>query len=266
MAQMDRRAGREAFGADPASYHRARPPYPEAVYDILRERCGLSEGAAVFEVGAGTGTATARLVALGAAPLVAIEPDARLAAYLRDAVPSPDLQIHTETFDDAAIPESAFDLGTAFTAFHWVDQATGLTKAARLLKPGGWWTMAWNVFGDPDRVDPFYEASDPLFPKLDRSPSAGRGGPPFALDEAWRREDLDRTGAFEAASYDRFDWTLVLDPAGVRRLCATYSEIAGMPEVEREAFLDALEDLATGPFQGRVEKHMVTALYTARKL
>ena len=42
-------------------------------------RCGLAHGA-------GTGTATRRLLDLGANPLVAIEPDARLATFLRETV------------------------------------------------------------------------------------------------------------------------------------------------------------------------------------
>jgi hypothetical protein len=47
-------------------------------------RCGLAHGAAA--IGAGTGTATRRLLDLGANPLVAIEPDARFATFLRETI------------------------------------------------------------------------------------------------------------------------------------------------------------------------------------
>ena len=63
MGGLARAAGRTAFGADPANYHAARPAYPDWVFDILSRRCGLRPGAAVFEVGAGTGTASDRLLA-----------------------------------------------------------------------------------------------------------------------------------------------------------------------------------------------------------
>jgi hypothetical protein len=80
---IDRSFGRRAFGTDPASYHSVRPPYPEWVFETLVERCGLTDGTAAFEIGAGTGTATRRLLDLGASPLIAIEPNPSLAAYLR---------------------------------------------------------------------------------------------------------------------------------------------------------------------------------------
>lgn len=85
--------GRRAFGDNPASYHRARPEYPDWVYDTLISRCGLRRNAAVFEIGAGTGTATHRLLELGADPLVAIEPDQRLADFLRANNPDKALKV-----------------------------------------------------------------------------------------------------------------------------------------------------------------------------
>ena len=44
MGQLDRGLGRSVFGGDPAAYDAIRPDYPEAVYAILRERCGLGPG------------------------------------------------------------------------------------------------------------------------------------------------------------------------------------------------------------------------------
>ena len=65
---IDRRFGRQAFGASPDGYHAGRPDYPDWVFQTLRERCGLARGVAVFEIGAGTGKATRRLLDLGADP------------------------------------------------------------------------------------------------------------------------------------------------------------------------------------------------------
>ena len=77
--QLDRSFGRQAFGADPASYDAVRAGYPDWVFEAVRAECGVGAGAAAFEIGAGTGKATGPLLALGAGPLVAVEPDARLA-------------------------------------------------------------------------------------------------------------------------------------------------------------------------------------------
>ena len=63
---IDPKFGRAAFGADPGSYHATRPGYPDWVFETLCERCRLAPGTNTFEIGPGTGTATRRLLDLGA--------------------------------------------------------------------------------------------------------------------------------------------------------------------------------------------------------
>src|SRR5262245_31931171 len=142
--RLARDAGRQAFGADPANYHNARPDYPVWVYRTLRSRCALGAGTSAFEIGAGSGKATRRLLDLGAGPLVAVEPDPRLAEFLRTANPDPALTVLVSAFEDAVLEEGAFDLGVSGTAFHWLEEGAALAKIARLLRPGGWWAAFWN--------------------------------------------------------------------------------------------------------------------------
>jgi len=120
--RIDRRFGREAFGADPAGYHAARPPYPEWVFETLRDRCRPSPNTTTFEVGAGTGIATRRLLDLGADPLIAIEPDLRLAKFLQETTPDKALTVINTAFEDAILDEGHFDLGVSATAFHWLNE------------------------------------------------------------------------------------------------------------------------------------------------
>src|SRR5262249_5070395 len=146
-ARIARRVGREAFGLDPANYHSSRPDYPEWVYRTLCSRCGLGHGTVTFEIGAGTGAATRRLLDLGADPVIAVEPDTRLADFTRRNNPDRALTILVSAFEDAKLDEAAFDLGVSATAFHWLDEDAALARIARLLRPGGWWAAFWNVFG-----------------------------------------------------------------------------------------------------------------------
>jgi len=178
---IQRSFGRQAFGSDPAGYDAARPAYPEWVFDFLRERCGLVADAATFEIGAGTGTATRRVLARGANPMVAIEPNERLAAFLRETIPDQRLIVVVAPFEDAVLQESSFDLGLSATAFHWLDEDPALMKVARLLRPGGWWAMLANEFGNSSLPDPFHDATKGLLGKP-CNPAAGRGDVPFALD------------------------------------------------------------------------------------
>jgi len=262
---MDRRHGREAFGADPAGYHLARPGYPDWVWDLLTERCGLAPGCSAFEVGAGTGISTQELLARGAS-LVAIEPDVRLADYLEARLPSSRLEVRRRPFEQAALEPDAFDLGCAFTSFHWLDQDEALAAVATALRPGGAWAMVWNVYGDPDRADAFHDATLEIMRTPEESPSAGLTGRlPFALDVEVRRRDLQAAG-FVDLDVVRENWALELDPAGVRALYATYSPVARLEPPARARLLDAVAEVAEREFGGRVERNMVTIAYTARAL
>jgi SAM-dependent methyltransferase len=262
MTQLDRAFGREAFGADPANYDSARADYPEWVWRTLRDECGIRAGSSVFEIGAGTGKATGALLALGADPLVAVEPDSRLAGYLRGAFPTSSLTVTTQTFEDAVLPERGFDLGLSATAFHWLDEDAALAKIARLLKPGGWWAALWNVYGDDAYPDAFHEATFGLL-NGPQSMSHGKGGTPFALDAAARVAALDATGAFERVLYQTSHWPLVLTSDQTVALYATYSNVTAMPDAAR-ALVD-LHRIAETQFGGRVIRNMTTVLYLARR-
>ena len=254
--------GREAFGRDPAGYDAARPAYPDWVFDFLCERCGLATNAVTFEIGAGTGTATRRFLKLGADPLFAVEPDDRLAAFLRETIPDKALTVVVAPFEEAVLQEASFDLGLSATAFHWLSEDFALTKVAKLLRPGGWWAMLWNVFGDCRRPDPFHEATKSLLNKP-LSPSAGNGEMPFALDAEARLAALERTDAFDNLEHRTSAWSLVLDPDQTVALYATYSNINIRPD--REEVLSELRRIARDEFQGRVTRNMVTSLYVARR-
>ena len=261
-SSIDREFGRKAFGLDPGGYHAARPAYPEWVFEVLCERHGLAPNAVTFEIGPGTGTATRRLLELGANPLVAVEPDDRLAAFLREAIPDKALNVVISTFEEAVLPEASFDIGLSATAFHWLNEDVALTKVAKLLRPGGWWAMVWNIFGDQHRPDPFHEATKVL---LDgpSSPSAGGGGMPFALDAEARLAALERTHAFDSVEHRTSAWSLILDPDQTVALYATYSNIN--IRQDREAVLTELARVARDEFRGRVTRNIVTSLYVARR-
>jgi SAM-dependent methyltransferase len=260
--KIAREFGRQAFGDDPAGYHSARPEYPEWVFDTLTSRCGLRRDAAVFEIGAGTGTATRRLLELGANPLVAVEPDQRLADFLRASNPDKALTVMVSPFEDAALEEEAFDLGVSATAFHWLDEVSALAKIGRLLRPGGWWVAVWNEFGDDSRPDPFHDATKELL-EAPASPSAGERGVPFSLDFEARLAALKRSGAFDLVDNKATRWSLALDAEQTVALYATYSNINARSD--RKAVLAELGRIARDEFENRVVRNMMSSLFVGRR-
>ena len=260
---LPREFGRQAFGESPAAYHGARPEYPEWVYATLAQECGLRPKAVVFEIGAGTGKATHRLLELGADPLTAIEPDPRLADFLRTTLAGEALKVVVAAFEEASLEPGVFDLGVSATAFHWLDEDPALVKIAGLLRPGGWWAALWNEFGDDSRPDPFHEATRELLGTLD-SPAAGkRGTASFGSDSTARLAALKRTGAFDRVEYRAQRWPLVLDADQTVALYATFSNVIAHPD--RAAVLSELGHIARGVFGDRVVRNMTTSLYIARR-
>lgn len=260
--KLARQFGRQAFGENPASYHSARPDYPEWVYSTLVSVCGLRRDAAVFEIGAGTGTATRRLLDLGADPLTAVEPDERLANFLRMNNPDEALKVVVAPFEDASLEREAFDLAMSATAFHWLDEDAALIKIASLLRPGGWWAAVWNVFGDDTQPDPFHEATKELLGGP-ASPSVGERGIPFGLDSSARLAALKRTRAFDVVENKTSQWPLVLDADQTVALYATYSNVTA--RLDRDAVLAEIGRIARDVFTNRVVRNMTTSLYIARR-
>jgi SAM-dependent methyltransferase len=183
---------------------------------------------------------------------------------LRECANDPPLHIVNATFEAAQLPQEAFDLGVSATAFHWMDQRGAIAKVATLLKPGGWWAAWWNVFGDPERADPFHEATTHLFQRS-ATPSYTLFKHPFALDKDARIADLRSADMFDDIGVDVLRWPLVLNAAQTRALYASFSNVTTLPEKERADLLDAIHDIAATKFNGHVERQMCTAIYTARR-
>ena len=73
---------RLVFGEVAEQYDRARPSYPDELFDAIIEHGGLHAGDAALEIGAGTGKATRGFVARGLA-VHALEPSPGMARVLR---------------------------------------------------------------------------------------------------------------------------------------------------------------------------------------
>lgn len=264
-ARIDRSVGRRFFGADPETYDAVRPGHAAGVYAVLRERCGLGPGSRVLEIGPGTGQATRRLLELGADPLVAIEPDPALARYVRAAL-GDRVEVRVATLEEAELEPGAYDLAAAASSFHWVEEDAGLAKLLDALRPWGWIALWWTSFGDETRPDAFSVAVDPLFEDVPHGPSGppSKGRPSFARDAELRLAALAKAG-FEERRHAELEWSRTWDAEGIRGLYSTFSPLSALEPDHRDELLDEVARIAATEFGGRVEKPLVTSLYSARK-
>lgn len=261
---LSKEAGRAAFGLDPENYDRSRPDYPAWVFDILRSQCGVGAGIAAFEIGAGTGKATRQLLALGASPVLAIEPDPRLADFLKGDGENPALRVVNGAFEDVELEDSSFDFATSATAFHWLDEGTALAKIARALRPGGWWAPFWNIYGDPTKADPFHEATLDLLSSGPTNPSNdGQSRLEFGANVEARVAAMKAAEAFDIIDWRQSSWSIVLNAEQTADLYASYSNVS--LRRDREAVLAELGRIAREEFNNQVTRHVTTILYMARR-
>ena len=259
---ISRAEGRHLFGLDPESYDAARPQYPDSIYRFMLDRGALRPAAATLEIGAGSGLATRRLIEYGARPMTVIEPDARFTPQLTSLA---NVHLVQCAFEDAQLASRSFDLVAAATSFHWLDPTVAIDKIARVLKPGGYAALWWNLFGDVERADPFHDATQSLLADLAVSPSGAPNTVPFALDRAAREEEFARSGKFDAVEYSETRWTLTLNTRQVGQLYGGFSHIQRLPEAQRVELLERLMAVAQSGFGGTVARNMLSAIYLARR-
>lgn len=117
---------RFAFESAADAYASGRPELP---LDAVREAATavrLPPGARVLEVGAGTGQLTGALLAAGM-QVVALEPGDALRALAERRFP--DVLFEAATFEEFE-PDRRFDAIFSSNAWHWIDPAVGVERAA----------------------------------------------------------------------------------------------------------------------------------------
>lgn len=135
----------ERFSNRVENYIRHRPGYPGGVLDLLRAKAGLAATSSIADIGSGTGISSEMLLKAGY-PVTAVEPNqAMREAAERLLAGYPGFRSIDGTAQATTLPDHSVDLVLAAQAFHWF--ATPETRAEfdRILKPGGFIALVWNV-------------------------------------------------------------------------------------------------------------------------
>jgi len=200
------------------------------------------------------------------ARVTAIEPGKQLARRLLERTNGAAVDVVVSTFEDAPVPEAAFDLVASATAYHWIDPDVGPEKCACALRDDGWVALWWTVWGDPSRRDPFHDALLPVLsakaPHMiapEMSPHAYKG------DLAARLARFDATGEFGPIRHEVIEWEADHDPIGLRRLFATFSPWLALPEPLQTELLEDIERIARDDFDGLVQRPYQTILYLTQR-
>ncbi|MEO1776397.1 MAG: methyltransferase domain-containing protein [Pseudomonadota bacterium] len=254
-----------SFGADAAGYDAGRLSYPEALWQRLAG-VGLGQGARVFEIGAGTGLATRRVLGAGAARVTAIEPDPRMAERLA-TLPDPACALVAVVgrFEEATLAPGAYDLGVAATAFHWCDSAVASAAAFAALRPGGALALFWNVYQTVEGQDAFSRAAAGLLAEADDDGAAMAAAIAASLPDLPRYRAALGAAGFQPITTETITWQAEHDSTGMVALYASFSVVRGLPQAARDRFLEGIRTLAEGRFGGRLKRTYHTPLLIALK-
>ncbi|MFE9062135.1 class I SAM-dependent methyltransferase [Streptomyces violaceusniger] len=253
-----------SFDEDAELYDRARPGYPPELFDDLTEVAGTGPGCRVLEVGAGTGKATLPLAERGCR-ITAVELGADMAAVARRNLARFEaVEIVTADFETWPLPEEPFDAVVSATAFHWIDPAVRMAKAADALRPGGALAVVatQHVAGGSEEffveVQDCYECFDPATPPGLRLPAAAD------VDTSDHADEVARSGRFGPVGFRRYEWDLTYTTAEYLAVLRTYSGHRALSPRAREGLLECIAGLIDRRYGGRVTKRYLTELRVSR--
>lgn len=220
----------ERFTGRADAYARARPDYPQAVLDTLRERCGLGPGMTVADIGAGTGIFSRQLAQTGA-HVMAVEPNDDMCSHIE---PAPNLVPWRGTAEHTGLPSGTVHLVTAAQAFHWFEPQATRSEWRRILVPPGWVALLWNTrVTDPGTL---HGAMLDLMYEFARR----RLGPGTDLDQTRSNADLALEYDLKAQTFTH-SWTVDRDAFIANACSGSFVPKAG--EVLFEAFVKELGEL-----------------------
>lgn len=252
------------FDEDAELYDRARPGYPPRLFADLDALAGTGPGCRVLEVGAGTGKATVPLAERGCR-ITAVELGADMAAVARRKLAGFEaVEVVTADFESWPLPRERFDVVVSATAFHWIDPAVRMVKAADALRPGGALAVVatQHVAGGSEEffieVQGCYERFDPTTPPGLRPPAAGD------VDTSDHADEVARSGRFGPVVVRRYEWDLTYTTAEYLDVLCTYSNHRALPPEARDGLLRCIAGLIDGRYGGRITKRYLTESRVSR--
>jgi SAM-dependent methyltransferase len=264
MHKQQREQLRLVFNTEAQRYDRARPTYPAALMADLRSLAGIRVGSWVLEIGCGTGQLTLPLAEMGCA-LVALDIGPDLAALTRRKLAGyPAACVVVAAFEDWPLPRQPFDAVVAATAFHWLDPAVRVQKAAQALRPGGVLALiaTHHIAGGDEpffaEVQACYQKWDPTTPAACRRPAAA------AIPQD--SQELDQSGLFGPVTFRRYPWEQTYTTAAYRDLLLTFSGPLALAAKARQGLLDCIAGLMDSRYGGRITKRYLTELRLAQRL
>lgn len=135
----------QRFSTRVENYIKYRPAYPPGVLETLIESCRLTRDAVIADMGSGTGILSDVFLRNGNL-VYGVEPNQEMReAAERLLFDYPNFHSLDARAEATTLPGASVDFVTAGQAYHWFDRDAARAEFVRILKPGGWVALIWNL-------------------------------------------------------------------------------------------------------------------------
>jgi hypothetical protein len=171
------------------------------------------------------------------------------------------VRVEVAAFEGWPLPPKPFDTVLAATAFHWIDPAVRVTKAAHALRRGDVLaTIATHHIAGGNaaffaEVQDCYEQWNPATPPGLRLP--------WADEIPFDSQDLDGSRQFRPATFRRYEWELAYSTARYLEMLLTYSGHRALAPEARSGLLACIAELIDSRHGGRIRKRYLSELRVA---
>lgn len=220
MESRERTVQAASFGAAAEIYERGRPSYPSRAVEWLVP----NRPCRVLDLGAGTGKLTRQLSERGL-DVVAVEPSEGMRDQLTRAVPG--VAVLAGAAEDIPVADGSVDVVVVAQAWHWVDPDRAVPEIARVLVPGGYLSLVWNI----------RDQREDWVAQLDRILHAR--GTPFGDGLG----DVAIGAPFGPVERFTVEWRYRVTPEELLDLVASRSYVITLPAADRSALLEEVRAL-----------------------
>lgn len=251
------RARAESFGAAAGDYDRYRPGYPDTLVADLAGIAREVGSRRALDVGCGTGR-FGLLLAQHGLEVLGVDTDLKMAEVAR----AHGLRVEVAPFESWEARGRHFELITCAQAWHWLDPAIAVPKAASLLAPAGALAVFWN-YGElaPELEKLTQRVYEDVVPGWDGSVVAG-----FMKDGRHHVDELEGSGYFAVVGSHTYRWQQEYSVTEYVAMVQTHSNHLRLPPQTRAAVRGQLIETlhaAIGP-DGRLTVEYGTFTVLAR--
>lgn len=133
------------FNTCATEYHKFRPDYPMALFELLIERFKLSSNSLIADVGCGTARASIPFAKQNI-KVIGLDPSLEMLQLGQKSCQSlglPSFFIQSSA-EEIALSDKTIDFINCAQAFHWFNSKKAFNEFKRILKPNGGFAIYWN--------------------------------------------------------------------------------------------------------------------------